>query len=232
MKKTAALVFGKNEYSKEIVTSISHEYSEVFVFALLDGQTESGSQEEEGDFFTLSDEWQSLEKRFDMENSIAFCALENDAQNIFLTISLRSTFKKLSIIALAKNKESANKLKMAGASKVIPRVETTADIIVDMLEKPIVTEVLNNMLYEKSDLKIVQIKVSDDNFFHGKYPSDIEWSRDHGVLVLSIMDEEMNSEFIYSSQAKHHPIKNGDIFVVVGYERDIKEFQKLIRSEN
>ena len=86
------------------------------------------------------------------------------------------------------------------------------------------------ILYEKSNLKIAQIEVNDNNCFDGKYPADIEWSRDHGIIVLSILHEDMKSEFIYSSKAKHHAIKNGDIFVVVGYDADIKEFEKLAGS--
>ncbi|MDY0120329.1 MAG: NAD-binding protein [Sulfurimonas sp.] len=229
MKEKIALIFGNNEYASEIKKNLLEEYETIRIFTL---KQEEKIQEEKGDgeYFDLSDDWSELTERYDMQSSIAFCALEDDAQNIFLCISLRAAFEHLKIIALSSDKESAHKMEMAGATKVIPLVQTTADIIVDMLEKPITTQVLHNILYGKSDLKIAQIKVEDNNYFNGKYPSDIEWSRDHGVLVLSIMDEEMNNEFIYSSKAKHHPIKNGDIFVVVGYERDIQEFDKLIRS--
>ena len=117
---------------------------------------------------------------------------------------------------------------MAGASKVIPIVETTASIITDMLKKPVVTEVLHSILYEDSDLKMAQIKVNNETYFQGKYPADIEWSRDHGVLVLSIVHEDMTREFIYSSKSKHTAIKNGDIFIAVGYNVDLKEFEKLV----
>ena len=121
---------------------------------------------------------------------------------------------------------------MAGATKVIPLVQTTASIITDMLDKPIVTEVLHNILYEKSDLKVAQLEIKNHICFEGKYPSDIDWSRKYGIIVLSVMHEDGSSEFIFSSQAKHHVIQDGDIFVVVGYETDIKEFEKLIGGES
>ena len=230
MKEKIALLFGNNEYASEIKKNLLEEYEIIRIFTLKE-EGIGKQKEEDAEYFDLSDEWGELTERYDMQSSIAFCALEDDAKNIFLCISLRASFEHLKIIALSSDKESAHKMEMAGATKVIPLVQTTADIIVDMLEKPITTQVLHNILYGKSDLKIAQIKVEDNNYFNGKYPSDIEWSRDHGVLVLSIMDEEMQSEFIYSSKAKHHPIKNGDVFVVVGYEKDIEVFQKLIRSQ-
>ena len=230
MKEKIALIFGNNEYASEIKKNLLDEYEIIRIFTLKE-QEKIQEKEQDTEYFDLSDEWDELTEHYDMQSSIAFCALEDDAQNIFLCISLRAAFEHLKIIALSSDKESAHKMEMAGATKVIPLVQTTADIIVDMIEKPITTQVLHNILYGRSELKIAQIKVEDNNYFEGKYPSDIEWSRDHGVLVLSIMNEEMQSEFIYSSKAKHHPIKNGDVFVVVGYERDIEVFNQLIRSQ-
>ena len=229
MKKTAVLIFGNNEYGLEIAKNVTYKYEEITIFSLddFDEKTieKSGFNFEK---FDLSDDWDEIIYEYDIQKSIIFCALNNEAQNIFLTISLRSVFKDINIIALANNNEDANKLRMAGASKVIPIVETTADIITDMLKKPVITDVLHDILYESTDLKVEQIKVSNSSFFDGKYPADIEWSRDHGVIVLSIIHEDMSSEFIYSSKSKHHIIKDGDIFVAVGYEKDLKEFKKLM----
>jgi voltage-gated potassium channel len=231
MKSVAALIFGHNEYGYEIAKNVEHVYNDITIFKIESNDTKLFNHNYNIEKFDLSEEWDELENKYDMSKSVAFCVLEDDAQNIFLTISLRATFKDLIIVALSKNKESAHKLSMAGANKVIPMVQTTSDIISDMLQKPIVTEVLHKILYEESALKIAQIKVNCNSRFDGKYPSDIEWSREHGIIVLSVIHEDMSSEFIYSSKAKHHIIKEGDIFVVVGYDSEIKEFEKYIGGE-
>jgi len=221
MKKNA-LIFGLNEYTVEIEKNIESEFENIYIFKL--GEDYENS-------FDLSDNWDSLRSKVDVNNSVAFCILENMAENIFLTISLRDAFEDLTIVALAKDKESADKLTLAGATRSLPTTLTTANVIVEMLEKPIVTEVLHSILYEKSDLKIAQIKIEDNSVFDGKYPSDIEWSREHGIIVISVVDENMNDEFIYSSKARHHMVKSGDTFVVVGFEEDIKNFEKLIGNK-
>ncbi len=228
MKKSAVLIFGYNDYGLEIAKNVTHRYKDVTVFSLDEIDASSNDMDIEVQKFDLSDDWDDIQNEYDFEKSIIFCVLMDEAQNIFLTLALRSVFKNISIIALANNNEDANKLKMAGASKVIPIVETTANIITDMLKKPIITEVLHDILYEDSDLKIEQIKVENKDCFNGKYPADIEWSRDHGIIVLSVIHEDMSGEFIYSSKAKHNYIKKGDIFVAVGYEMDLKEFKKLV----
>ncbi len=219
MKQHSAIIFGKNDYTFELEKSISDNFKDIHVLKL-----------DDEDGFDLSDNWDNLSSKIDMSDSVAVCVLEDMAQNIFLTISLRDTFEDLVIIALAEDKESEDKLMLAGASRVLPTISTTANVIVEMLEKPIVTKVLHNILYEESDLQIAQIKVTNHELFYGKYPADIDWSREHGIIVLSIVHEDMHSEFIYASKEKHHIINSGDIFVVVGYKQDIENFEKLIGS--
>ena len=229
--KVSALIFGYNDFASQIAKNVLYKYQDISIFKFDSDEDRNDLEEYNIEKFDLSDDWSDLRKNHNLDESVAFCILEDSAQNIFLTISLRAEFENLTIIALSKNKENANKLTMAGANKVIPLVQTTASIISEMLDKPIVTEVLHNILYEKSDLKVAQVEVKKDDSFDGKYPSDVEWSRDHGIIVLSINHKNGNSEFIYSSRAKHHLIKKGDIFVVVGYQEEIKQFEKLMGGD-
>jgi len=222
MKESIALIFGYNEYTFEIEKNIKSVYEDIHILKLgPDGE----------DSFDLSDNWDSLRQKVNIDDCVAFCILEDMAENIFLTISLRDTFKDLTIVALSEDQESADKLQLAGATRVIPSIQTTANVIVDILEKPIATEVLHSILYEKSNLKISQITIEDNTVFDGKYPTDIEWSRDHGIIIMSVFHKDGSSEFIYSSKATHHIVQSGDIFVVVGYDEDIKEFEKLIGTK-
>ncbi|HUH42773.1 MAG TPA: NAD-binding protein [Sulfurimonas sp.] len=223
-----ALIFGHNEYTFEIEKNIKSHYKKIYIFKL---DAESVSKESNGyeiQTFDLSEDWDELRDSVNIEECEAFCILEDMSKNIFLTLSLRDTFENLKIIALSQDKESADKLMLAGASKILPTTQTTANIIVEMLEKPMITEVLHNILYEKSNLKIAQVMVKNAQYFNGLYASDINWSKEYNVTVLSVIDKEGATEFIYSAKAKHQQIKNGDQFVVVGFDIDIIKFEKLI----
>ncbi len=228
MNKSSALIFGFNKYAEEILKNVKKEYDNVKIYSI--NEDDVKNEEYDISHFDLSDNWKEIEDEINIENSIAFCILEDTAENIFLTISLRSSYENLSIIAIASHRENANKLLMAGANKVIPLVETTADIITNMLENPISNSVLHDILYETSDLKIAQIKIGENSHFRDEELSKINWGHYSGIIVLSVMHQDMSSEFIYSSKAKRHIITEGDILVVVGYETDIKEFEKKIGS--
>jgi len=221
-----ALIFGYNKYSLEIAINLEDICEEVVLYTL-DEVDLNVDLPVKIRLFDLSDEWNDIDENV----SMVFCVLDEVAQNIFLTISLRANFKDLKIIALSSDKESATKLKMAGANKVIPLVETTADIIANMLEKPISNKILHDILYNKSNLKIAQIKIGENSNFKDEQLSSIDWTRYNGIIVLSVVHEDMSSEFIYSSKANRHILQAGDMLVVVGYEEDIEFFEKKIGSE-
>ena len=146
--KKAALIFGYNDYALEIAKNLKSGYEKVTIYALgSEVDALKNSHDVEIKSFDLSDNWSNIDEDTDRENSIAFCVLEDSAENIFLTISLRSSFENLNIIALSNNKQTASKLQMAGANKVIPLVQTTAEMIAEMLQKPIVKEVFHNILW-------------------------------------------------------------------------------------
>ena len=112
----SAVVFGFNEYAKQIALQISGEYQSFAIFVMNEAEKEAAKLAGfETELFDLSEDWKSIEERFDINDLIVFCALDNDAENVFLTISLRAAFDQLPIIALAGDHESADKMKSAGA---------------------------------------------------------------------------------------------------------------------
>jgi len=233
MSFQSAIVFGYNEYAKQIAQKVSHEYETFIVFVLDEAsQNEAIKDGFRSEIFDLSDEWQSIEDCCNPEGLITFCALDNDAENVFLTISLRASFEKITIIAMAGDQESAAKLKSAGADKVMPILQITANIITEMLEKPTVTGVLHDLLYENSTLKIVQITVPENSFIIGKYLHEIEWREAYDVVVLAIVDHELSATFSFTSKGHNHHIDAGDILVVVGYEDKIDALSAAMGVDN
>jgi len=229
MRYPSAIVFGFNEYAKQIALKVAGEYDSFAVF--VKDTAERSAAQAAGfttEMFDLSEDWHTIEERFVPEKLIVFCALDNDAENVFLTISLRSTFENLQVIALAQDSESAAKLKSAGADKVMAKQQITANVITEMLEKPTVTHVLHDILYDNGPLKITQITVPADSFLVGKYLHDIDWERTYDVVVLAIVDHQLSTTFSFTSKGHNHHIDPDDLLIVVGYEDKIAALSKEI----
>lgn len=222
MSYHSAIVFGFNEYAKQIALQIAPEYPSFAIFVMSESELNAAkSAGFEAALFDLGEDWKLIEERFDPKNLIVFCALDKDAENVFLTISLRSIFEDLPIIALAGDHESAAKMKSAGANKVMATQQITANIITEMLEKPTVTEVLHDILYEQSFLKIAQLTVPQNCFLVGKHLHEIDWGEEFDILVLAIVDHQLSATFSFTSKGHHHHIDPDDVLVVVGYDDSI-----------
>lgn len=223
------IIFGYNEYAMEIAHKIRNEYRTLHIYVLEADNIEAVSNAGfECSLFDLSDDWDDITENYNPDELMIFSALEDDASNIFVTISLRASFEQITIIALAKDEESANKLKMAGANKVIPVIQTTANIIVGQLESPITSEVLHRILYENSNLKIAQIKVAANSKYVGKYLHDVRWNEVFGVIVLAVVDHEVSTSYIFTSRGQRHKLDPDDLLIVIGYEKDIQSFERVM----
>lgn len=232
MKQTCAAVFGYNAYSKEVIKNIKDYYHYIGVFVLSDEELMAAQHDGlMAQMFDLSDDWKMIEERFDVQSLVVFCTLWDDAQNVFLIISLRSIFDKLSIVALAQNNESMLKIKSAGANKVMPVLQIAANIISDILVKPIVTSVLHDVLYEESDLSIMEMEVTSSSALRGTHLYDTHFKRDFDVVLLAIVDHQMGATFSFASHGHNHHIDTGDVLVAIGYKEKLESLKRYAQGE-
>lgn len=224
------LVFGYNEYAKEITSNFILDKFHVHIYVIDDisfqNAKEDGFQVE---LVELDDDWLDIGRNFDVNEVICFCALDDDAQNVFLTISLRAEYEKIHIISLATSKDSADKLRLAGANKAIAKLETTANVIVESLEKPAVVEVMNDILYRHKDLKLAEYIISTDSVLDGEFLHEIQLHKEYNVIILAIADKELEAEFTFTTQGHNHKVDRGDVLVVMGREKDLENFEKAIK---
>jgi voltage-gated potassium channel len=229
----SAAVFGFNEYSQQIARHVRNVYQNFALFVMT--KEEEKAAFEAGflvELVDLSDDWSRIEKHFDVKSLIVFCALANDSENVFLTISLRAQFEKLNIVALAQDNESASKMKSAGANKVLPSLQIAANVISDMLEKPIVTKVLHDVLYQDGLLNIIEIEVPKNSIFVGKYLHDIHFKSEYDVILLAIVDHEMGTTFSFASKGHNHHIDPHDVLVVIGYQDKLEALKREVRRHH
>lgn len=224
------IVFGYNEYAKEIALNFRTSGIEVIIYVIEEEALRRADEDGfTAEFVELDDNWLDIADKFDIRNLICFCALDDDAQNVFLTISLRAEYPELTIIALATSKDSAEKLHLAGANKAIAKLETTASVIVECLEKPAVVEVMNEILYHHKEIKLAQITISKSSILRDKKLHDVTLHKEFNVIILAIADLELDAAFSFTSAGHNHIIDPDDVLVVMGREDDLANFEKAIQ---
>ncbi len=161
------------------------------------------------------------------EDAIVFCAFDDESFNTFLTLSLRSQYENLRIVALGETQESTHKLMMVGANKVIIIEETGANIIYNMLMHPYVASLIEQLLYFRDDLQVSEITISEQSPFQGQKLKSITLNETENLITLGIVKHNGNGEFVFASSGRNYQIEAGDTLVVMGSTEDIIQASKL-----
>jgi voltage-gated potassium channel len=161
------------------------------------------------------------------ENIKAFFCLGDDKnQNLFITLSVRNLNKDIKIISISSTKEGNKTMLLAGANKVINPYEIGALRIFRLLHKPLILDVLDNILFSGSDIEVAEITIKKNSIFDNVYLRDLKVIDKDNIIILGIQDKELSDKFIFFSTGINHKIDEGDTLVVLGTLQNIKKFKR------
>lgn len=158
------------------------------------------------------------------------CVMDDEHLNVFLTLSLRSLFKDSYILSISGSLNVTQKLKMAGANKVIDLYEVSANKIYNILDKPIATRVLEDFVNNKSGIIFKEMIIPKNSFLDGIMAEDIDFSC-HGVLLVGMIDKELGNSFTFVTAGISHKLDIGDTIVCLGEKKELEAFEELIKKE-
>ena len=222
-------VFGYGEFAKEIVEQVNEVYRSVTVY-VLDQKSLEEVQKSGGEacLFDLGDNWDEFDA-LNMDETLFICALDDDASNVFLTISLRDQFPDARLIAIASTQEHASKLRLAGAHKVISKLQATADILIEVLEKPIVTHVIQDILDEETLLKTMQLEITASSLYVGRNLADVSLQEHENIIILAVVSREFDTLFVFTARGSRHILEVGDVLVAIGYDEELESFKRRMQ---
>jgi voltage-gated potassium channel len=165
-----------------------------------------------------------------IENNIKafYCVSDSSNNNFFVTLSARNLNKNIKIISKASSKQDNKKMLLAGATKVINPYEIGAVRMFRLLEKPIISHVLDKILFGDSLLNIEEFPILEGSYLDGKYLKDFDFSKEFNIIVIGLTDKELSDDFILNSYFKEHKIDVGDTLVAIGYRENLDKFNKYI----
>lgn len=157
-----------------------------------------------------------------------FCFLEHDSENVFLTLSARALAKDIKIISIVNQPESADKLRAAGATKIIDPFEICSNKAYQLLTKPSITWVIDEAVFGRADLHMAEITIPEGSCLDKTYASELQLNAKFNLLLIGIVDKELGDELYFSLGEQDHKLDVSDILVVLGANRDIRKFKQEI----
>jgi len=157
-----------------------------------------------------------------------FCYLEHDSENVFLVLSARALDKKLKIISIVNQPESAEKLIAAGANKIIDPYEICSHKTHQLLTKPDISWLLDDTIFSHADLNMSEITIPEKSILENTFTSELNLNERYNLFLVGVVDKELGEKLYFSLGEQDHKLDAGDILVILGAQQDIKKFKKEI----
>lgn len=159
------------------------------------------------------------------------CVMDDEHLNVFLTLSLRSMCPKNEIISISHSIYATQKLKMAGASKVIDLYQVSANRIHSIFKKPIATKVLDSFISTSYEISFGEFTVPKGSCLDGVILENFDFSQ-FNIILIGVLDWELGDEFIFATTNIAHKLDADDIIVCIGNNNDLQEFEKKLRMSS
>lgn len=156
-----------------------------------------------------------------------FCALSDDVDNLYLTVSTRNLNCDITIVARCVKAINEQKFRKAGANSIILPYEICGRRMVSSVVKPLVVDFLDVVVHTKGEeleLNMEQFELTEKSALSGATIISSELRQKTGVIIIAI---KRNEEFI-TNPSPHTMLKAGDNLITLGTSTQLSNFEKLV----
>jgi voltage-gated potassium channel len=152
--------------------------------------------------------------------------LKTDSDNVYVTLTARQLNPELFIIARGGEEKSENKLRAAGANRVVSPYLMGAHRIAQTILRPTVTDFLELTLMEKSrDIQMEEVPVHPASKLIDVALQDSGIRKDFDLIIVAVRKPEGEMLFNPSSQTR---LQGGDMVVAIGEKHNLERLEKIL----
>jgi voltage-gated potassium channel len=152
-------------------------------------------------------------------------ALDTDADNLYVTLAVRSMRPDVQIIARARNDSSEPKLLRAGANRVVNPQQLGGDRMAAFVTQPHVVDFVDVVMHDGTlEFRLEELSVSAGSPLTGNTVHDVQLHDRTGALVLAIRRPDGTFATNPSSEVV---IEEGDILIGVGTEAQLEALARF-----
>jgi len=154
------------------------------------------------------------------------CA-DSDVDNTFVTLSARSLNRDLYIVARAAQKDTMDKLRIAGANRVISPYFISGRRMAALAIRPIASDFLDMVMHgEHLEFSLRDVPIPDRSPLINKTLAEVGVRQKTGATILAI--RMMDGAFNLQPQAASR-IEKGDTMVVIGTQEQLDLLEKMVK---
>ena len=154
--------------------------------------------------------------------------LPTDASNLYVVLSAKGLNPQCRLIARAETEESANKLRLAGATAVVSPYVAAGRTMAATALRPIAVDFID--LLAGSECEIEEFFLSADISKFDKIKnntiSDLEIGRQSGAMIIAIRDNDK----LISNPSREEKVLPGQVLIALGSKDELKSLRLLLKD--
>jgi voltage-gated potassium channel len=151
--------------------------------------------------------------------------LPNDAENVFITLSVRELSSDIRIISRASNEASFSKLIKAGANDVVMPDNLGGKHMAQLVTKPSIIHFLNMLEGVGSDFHMEEVGYAQLNKkYQDKSIKEMNIRRVSGASVVA--HQKGSGEFVVNPKA-NTVLQEKDVFILLGTNKEVSTFKDV-----
>ncbi|QSZ43104.1 potassium transporter TrkA [Sulfurimonas aquatica] len=156
------------------------------------------------------------------------CLREDDVQNVYTALTVRSLDKDIFILSLLINDVNRKKLLFAGINNLVYPQELVGLMTKEFIGKPVAFEVIHELRSESNNVNIAEIAVTER--IVENYPIVGEFgNKNFRVIILGVY-KHTSDRFLFNPIDSTF-LEVGDYIIAIGYDVFIKEFENHLDTK-
>jgi voltage-gated potassium channel len=152
-------------------------------------------------------------------------ASDDDADNLYITLSARNARPDLQIVARASDEDARKKLELAGADRVVMPYTAAGRTMANLVLRPQVSAFLDTVTTSAGpDLHMAEIEVHSTCVSAGKSIRDLHVRRETGAIIVALRKRDGTFDTTPEPEAV---IDAGDVIVGVGTTDELRKLEDL-----
>jgi len=155
-------------------------------------------------------------------------ASDDDADNVYITLSARAQNDGLLIVARASTEEAAKKLQRAGANRIVQPYQAAGRTMANLLLRPQVTAFVDVMTTASGeDLRFEEIEVTGASGRGGKSIRELDIRQQTGALIVALRKRDGSFDTTPTPDAV---LDVGDILIAAGTEEELRALESIFAA--
>jgi voltage-gated potassium channel len=152
-------------------------------------------------------------------------ASDDDADNLYITLSARAANPDLLIVARASNEDASKKLHLAGADRVVQPYQAAGRVMANLMLRPQVTAFVDVVTSATgTDLRFEEIEVTTASGQGGRSIRDLDIRKETGALVVALRKRDGSFDTTPTPEAV---LDVGDVLIAAGTEQELRALEGI-----